>query len=84
MCVCTLDGLIKTASHKKVVILWINCGSFVVDLYLFLTYLFIYFWLHQIFIALWAFSSGGEQGLLFVMVHWFLIMMASLMEEHGI
>ena len=31
-----------------------------------------------------AFSSGGEQGLLFVMVHWFLIMMASLMEEHGI
>ena len=32
---------------------------------------------------MWAFSSCGEQGLLFVMVHWFLIMTASLAGEHG-
>ena len=30
-----------------------------------------------------AFSSCGEQGLLFVVVHWFLIMTASLAGEHG-
>ena len=36
VCVYTLGGLIKTASHKKVVILCINCGSFIVDLFIFL------------------------------------------------
>ena len=32
--------------------------------------------------CLWAFSSCGEQGLLFVVVHRFLIAVASLVAEH--
>ena len=32
----------------------------------------------------WAFSSCGEQGLLFVVVHGLLIAVASLVAEHGI
>ena len=32
----------------------------------------------------WAFSSYGEQGLLFVVVHGFLIAVASLVAEHGL
>ena len=32
----------------------------------------------------WAFSSCGEQGLLFVAVRWLLIAVASLVAEHEI
>ena len=32
----------------------------------------------------WAFSSCGEQGLLFVAVHWLLIAEASLVAAHGL
>ena len=32
----------------------------------------------------WAFSSCCEQGLLFVVVHEFLIAVASLVAEHGL
>ena len=32
----------------------------------------------------WAFSSCGEQGLLFVAVHGLLIAVASLVAEHGL
>ena len=32
----------------------------------------------------WAFSSCGEQGLLFVAVHGFLTAVASLVAEHGL
>ena len=32
----------------------------------------------------WAFSSCGEQGLLFVAVHGFLIAVSSLVVEHGL
>ena len=32
----------------------------------------------------WAFSSWGEQGLLFVAVHGLLIAVASLAVEHGL
>ena len=31
----------------------------------------------------WAFSSCGERGLLFIAVHRFLIVVASLVVEHG-
>ena len=44
--------------------------------------LFIYFWLHWVFIAAWAFSSCSEWGLLFVAVHGLLIAVASLVAEH--
>ena len=43
---------------------------------------FIYFWLHWVFIAAWAFSSCGEWGLLFVAVHGLLIAIACLVAEH--
>ena len=32
----------------------------------------------------WAFSSRGEQGLLFVSVFWLLIAVASLVPEYGL
>ena len=34
--------------------------------------------------CMWAFSSCGEQGLLFVMVRGLLIAVASLVAEHGL
>ena len=40
------------------------------------------FWLHWVFVAfVWAFSSCGEQGLLFVAVHRLLIVVACLVEH---
>ena len=45
--------------------------------------LFIFFWLHWVFIAACRlFSSCGVQGLLFVAVHGLLISVASLVSEH--
>ena len=32
----------------------------------------------------WAFSSCGEQGLLFIVVHGLLIAVTSLVAEHGL
>ena len=46
--------------------------------------LFIYFWLHWVFVAAWAFSSCGERGLLFFAVRSLLIAVASLVAEHGL
>ena len=34
--------------------------------------------------CMWAFSSCGEQGLLFTVVHGLLIAVASLVAEHGL
>ena len=48
-------------------------------------YLFIYFWLQWVFVAVCGlFSSCGEQGLLFVVVRELLIVVASLVAEHGL
>ena len=44
--------------------------------------LFIYFWLCWVCCCAWAFSSRGEQGLLFVAVSRLLIVVASLVVEH--
>ena len=41
-------------------------------------------WLHWVFVAVQAFSSCGEQGQLFVVVQGFLIVVASLVAEHGL
>ena len=50
-----------------------------------LIYSFIYFWLYWVFVAACElFSSCGEQGLLFVAVHGLLIVVASLVAEHGL
>ena len=45
---------------------------------------FIYFWLRWVFIAARAFSSCGEPGLLFIAVHRLLIVVSSLVAEHGL
>ena len=53
-------------------------------------YLFIYLFVCLFLAALglhccaWAFSSCGELGLLFVVVHGLLIAVASLVVEHGL
>ena len=48
--------------------------------------LFIYFWLRWVFVAARgrAFSSCGEQGLLFLVACGLLIAVASLVAEHGL
>ena len=51
--------------------------------YLFI-YLFIYLAALGLCCCLWAFSSCGEQGLLFVAVHGLLIEVASLVAKHGL
>ena len=43
-----------------------------------------YFRLCWVFIAVRAFSSCGERGLLFVVVHGLLVAVASLVAEHGL
>ena len=53
-------------------------------LFFFFINLFIYFWLHWVFVAAHGLSlSCGEQGLLFLVVHVLLIVVASLV-EHGL
>ena len=52
---------------------------------LLLTYLFIYLWLHWVFVAACGlFSSCSERGLLFVAVCELLIAVASLVAEQGL
>ena len=53
-------------------------NSFLKNLFI----LFIYFWLHWVFVAARPFSSCGERGLLFVAVRGLLIVVASLVTEH--
>ena len=57
----------------------------------FLYYLFTYYKFICLFLAalglhfcMWAFSSCGEQGLLFVVLQGLLIAVASLVVEHGL
>ena len=49
-------------------------------------YLFIYLFLAALGLrcCTWAFSSCGEQGLLFVVVRGLLMVVASLVAEHGL
>ena len=60
-------------------------GLFSHSFFLFLNiYLLIYFWLSWVFVAMRAFSSCGEQRLLFIAVRGLLIAVASLVVEHGL
>ena len=47
-------------------------------------YICMYVWLCWVFAAAQAFSSCGEQGLFFVAVRGLLIVVASLVAEHGL
>ena len=53
---------------------------------LFFSHKFIYLFLAALGLhcCAWAFSSCGERGLLFVVVHGLLIVVASLVAEHGL
>ena len=42
------------------------------------------FWLHWVFVAGQAFSSCDKRGVLFVVVGWFLAVVASLVAERGL
>ena len=44
----------------------------------------IYFWLHWVSVAACRLSSCGEQGLLLVAVRGLLIVVASIVVEHGL
>ena len=46
-------------------------------------YLFIYFWLRWVFVAVQAFSSCCKLGLLFIAVRGLLIAVASLLRSMG-
>ena len=47
--------------------------------------LFVYFWLHWVFVAAHrAFSSCGERRLLITAVRRLLVVVASLVKEHGL
>ena len=50
----------------------------------FLIYLFLFLAALGLRCCAWAFSSCGERGLLFVVVHGLLIAVASLVAEHGL
>ena len=63
-----LEGVI-TKEHK---------GTF------FFFYLFLFLAALGLRCCTWAFSSYGERGLLFVVVHRLLIAVASLVTEHGL
>ena len=60
------------------------CSTFYLFFY-FLFYLFIYLFLAALGLCccVWAFSSCGERGLLLVAVCRLLIVVASLVAEHG-
>ena len=58
--------------------------TFLINLFLnFIYLLFIFGWL-GLHCCAWAFSSCGEQGLLFVAVHGLLTAVASLLAEQGL
>ena len=51
----------------------------------FLNFIFFYFWLHWVFVSVHGLFFGcGERGLLFVAMHGLLIVVASLVVEHGL
>ena len=62
----------------------ISVGSFFKKINNFV-YLFTYFWLCWVFVAVGGLFSGwGERGLLFIVVRGLLIAVASLVAEHGL
>ena len=70
-----LEGSNQEEEH--ILLIWIIRWIFL-KIYLF------YFWPHWVFVAARAFSSCGEQGLLFLAVCGLLIAVASLVAEHGL
>ena len=80
-CAATMLGTANTMMSKAELLPSIMATLFFKNKFIYLIYLFL--------VALglrcceWAFSSCGEWGLLFVVVHGLLIAVASLVAEHG-
>ena len=73
-------------SFFKLILLEIqSCCMFFLFFFLNRFYLFIYFWLRWVFVAVHGlFSSCVQRGLLFVAVRRLLLVMASLVAAHGL
>ena len=56
----------------------------VLEVYLFIYLIYLFLAALGLCCCVWAFSSCGERGLLFVVVCGLLIAVASLVEEHGL
>ena len=69
---------------------WRKTGQFICHahfnfVFKFFFHKFIYFWAALVpHCCVWAFSTCGEQGLLFIVVHGLFIAVASLVAEHGL
>ena len=59
-------------------------GIYIQSLYLFIYLIYLSLAVLGLHCCTWAFSSCGEWGLLFVVVHGLLIAVASLVAEHGL
>ena len=69
--------------HDQGSFLW--DGLIIFKFFLFFINLFFYFWLCWVFVAACGlFSSCGDRRLLFVVVRGLLIVVASLVAEHGL
>ena len=68
-------GLMLTVTDNTLVIYWL-CWVFCLFVFFFLISLWV-------FVAARAFSSYGEQGLLFVVVHGFLLQKLLLLQSRG-
>ena len=56
----------------------------VLEVYLFIYLIYLFLAALGLCCCVWAFSSCGERGLLFVVVCGLLIAVSSLVEEHGL
>ena len=61
-----------------------NQSQNLVFFFFFIFYFFIDFWLLGLRCCTWAFSTCGKWGLLFIAVYGLLIVVASLVAEHGL
>ena len=76
----------QTENHSAWIQIWIYMALSTTGLLLLLIYLLIYLFLAELGLCCCteAFSSCGEQGVLFVAVRGLLIAVASLVAEHGL
>ena len=75
-----VDGFLCCAEAFGFVFFLREMGGFLKKMYLFYLFLAVL----GLCCCAWAFSSCGERGLLFVVVHGLLIAVASLVAEHGL
>ena len=88
MCMPSLKNnlfLIKVANHLSLQrdMIFLLVEGFI-SIFFLILFIHFYFWLHLVLVAfMQAFFSYGERGLLFLAVHGLVIVVASLVAEHG-